>query len=372
MNNETSWLLTTVTWNKSSAFNNDTGTTDSAAIYVFTPAPYAAKQVLASFLVFFGGIGFVGCCLIFYFLWKKPRKNPVRTYSFAQNLTMYVRSLCLSDLLSCAVSMPLVCLQMSLDVFQSGWVCKIVRYLNFVFPVITMNNLVVISLEKYLSTRPIPRTFRVSTVRKMIIAAWLLGILVMLFPAATFDGIRVDLNETHYTVICRNVELFYPFKLTCLLFPIQFVLPTLFIIYVNVSLIRTVWIKRKSQICYRMNNVFKVHLRATRIKGISLLIALTFAYIFPFSLFVVNIAYTQIAKPQRDFSTDYMIRYGTGSIAFLNPLLNFIIYFAQMKDFSEFLKRRFSRHNENGHRPKHGEHMENSIALKPRLDTSKR
>ena len=121
-----------------------------------------------------------------------------------------------------------------------------------------------------------------------------------------------------------------------------------------------------------MNNVFKAHLRATRIKGISLLIALTFAYIFPFSLFIVNTAYTQIARPQRDFSTDYMIRYGTGSIAYLNPLLNFVIYFAQMKDFGEFLKRRFFRHNENGHRPKHGEHMENSIALKPRLDTSKR
>ena len=368
-----------------------------------TPLPSTSLRLLRtrqnksspSSCFFFGGIGFVGCCLISYFLWKKPRKNPIQAYSFAQNLTMYVRSLCLSDLLSCAVSLPLVCLQMSLDVFQSGWACKIVRYINFVFPAITINNLVVISLEKYLSTRPMPQTFRVSTVRKMIISAWLLGILVMLFPAATYDGVRVDLNETHYTVICRNVELFYPFKLTLILFPIQFVLPTLFIIYVNVSLIRTVWIKRKRQICYRMNNVFKVHLRATRITGISLLIALTFAYIFPFSLFIVNTAYTQIAKPQRDFSTDYMIRYGTGSIAYLNPLLNFIIYFAQMKDFSEFLKRRFSRHNENGHRPKHGEHVENKsnmadssliqlgllksrtcagrdvAPLKPRLDTPK-
>ena len=187
--------------------------------------------------------------------------------------------------------LPLVCLQMSLDVFQSGWACKIVRYLNFVFPAITINNLVVISLEKYLSTQPMPQTFRVSTVRKMIISAWLLGIHVMLFPAAAYDGVRVDLNETHYTVICRNVELFYPFKLTLILFPIQFVLPTLFIIYVNVSLIRTVWIKCKRQICYRMNNVFKAHLRATRIKRISLLIALTFVYIFPFSLFIVNTAY---------------------------------------------------------------------------------
>ena len=366
MYNETSCLLSTATWNKSS-FNNDTETT-GLTIYVFTPAPYAAKHILCFLLAFLGGTGFVGCCLIFYFLWKKPKTNALQAHSFAKNLTMYVRSLCLSDLLSCAVSLPLVCLQMSLDVFQSGWVCKIVRYLNFVFPVITINNLVVISLEKYLSTRPIPRTFRVSTVRKMIIAAWLLGILVMLFPSATYDGIRVDLNDTHYTVICRYVEFFYPFKITLILFPIQFVFPTVFIIYVNVSLIRTVWIKRKRQLSCNMNNAFKAHLRATRIKGISLLIALTFAFIFPFSLFIVNTAYTQIAKPQRDFSTDYMIRYGTGSIAFLNPLLNFIIYFAQMKDFREFLRKRFYRkRNKVENQPKDltGKRMANNIALKP-------
>ena len=369
-NNQTSGFLNTVVWNKSSAFNNDTGTNDSA-IYVFTPALYAAKQVLCFLLACFGGIGFVGCCLILYFLRKKPRKNPLQANSFAKNLNTYVRSLCLSDLLSCAVSMPLVCLQMSLDVFQSGWVCKIVRYLNFVFPVITINILVVISLEKYLSTRPIPRTFRVSTVRKMIIAAWLLGILVMLFPSATYDGIRVDLNDTHYTVICRYVEFFYPFKITLILFPIQFVFPTVFIIYVNVSLIRTVWVKRKRQLSCNMNNAFKAHLRATRIKGISLLIALTFAFIFPFSLFVVNAAYTQIAKPQRDFSTDYMIRYGTGSIGYLNPVLNVIIYFAQMKDFREFLKKRFSRRTKREYQPKDltGEYKANRLALKPRLDT---
>ena len=369
-NNQTSGFLNTVAWNKSSAFNNDTVTNDSA-IYVFTPALYAAKQVLCFLLACFGGIGFVGCCLILYCLRKKPRKNPLQANSFAKNLNTYVRSLCLSDLLSCAVSMPLVCLQMSLDVFQSGWVCKIVRYLNFVFPVITMNILVVISLEKYLSTRPIPRTFRVSTVRKMIIAAWLLGILVMLFPSATYDGIRVDLNDTHYTVICRYVEFFYPFKITLILFPIQFVFPTVFIIYVNVSLIRTVWVKRKRQLSCNMNNAFKAHLRATRIKGISLLIALTFAFIFPFSLFVVNAAYTQIAKPQRDFSTDYMIRYGTGSIGYLNPVLNVIIYFAQMKDFREFLKKRFSRRTKREYQPKDltGEYKANRLALKPRLDT---
>ena len=106
MYNETSWLVTTATWNRSS-FNNDTETT-GPTIYVFTPAPYAAKHVLCFLLAFLGGTGFVGCCLILYFLWKKPKPNPLQAHSFAKNLTMYVRSLCLSDLLSCAASLPLV------------------------------------------------------------------------------------------------------------------------------------------------------------------------------------------------------------------------------------------------------------------------
>ena len=269
MNNEPSWLLNTVTWNKSSAFNNDTGATDSAAIYVFTPAPYAAKQVLAFFLVFFWRNRIYRLLSHFLLSVEKAKKKSTTGIFFCtesdhvckKSLSVRPAFLC-GILASCLFADVVGCV-------PKRWACKIVRYINFVFPAITINNLVVISLEKYLSTRPMPQTFRVSTVRKMIISTWLLGIHVALFPAATFDGIRVDLNETHYTVICRNVELFYPFKLTLILFPIQFVMPTLFIIYVNVSLIRTVWIKRKRQICYNMNNVFKVHLRATRIKGIS-------------------------------------------------------------------------------------------------------
>ena len=327
-NNQTSRFLTTVTWNKSSAFNNDTGTNDSA-IYVFTPAPYAAKQVLYFLQACFGGTGFVGCCLILYFLWKKPRKNPLKANSFAKNLAMYVRSLCLSDLLSCAVSLPFVCLRMSFDVFQGGWACKIVRYLNCHHDQQSSSDK---SREVFVNS-PYPTKISCLDSAENDYNSMVIRNVVMVFPAAPYDGTRVDLNDTHYTVICRNVELFYPFKISLILFPIQYVFPTLFIIYVNVSLIRTVWVKHKRQISCNMNNAFKAHLRATRIKGISLLIALTFAFIFPFSLFIVNVAYTQIAKPQRDFPTNYIIRYGTGSIAYLNPLLKFIIYFAQMKDF---------------------------------------
>ena len=136
------------------------------------------------------------------------------------------------------------------------------RYFQIVFPAITINNLVVVSLEKYLSTRTVPRTLSFSTVR-----AWMLGLVVMLFPVAAVDGIRVDLNETHYTVICRKDADFYPFKIVLILVPVQYVLMGISIIYINICLLKTVWASGRRKIGNGVNNAFKAHLRSKMIKG---------------------------------------------------------------------------------------------------------
>ena len=136
-----------------------------------------------------------------------------------------------------------------------------------------------ISLEKYLSTRKVPRTFSVSTVRKMIFCAWVLGLVISLFPSVAYDGIRVNLNSTHFTVVCRYDRDFYPFILTHLLAPIQYVLPSIFVIYIKVCSLKTVLTRRRWNTSNVVNNAFKAHLRAQRIKGTTLLVALTFAFI---------------------------------------------------------------------------------------------
>lgn len=307
--------------------------------YVFTPAGITAKRVLCFILSIVDAVGFLGNCLVFFFLKEKSARNPVRGNRFVKNLNLYLRSLCLSDLLSCAISLPLLCIQILFDVFQSGWECKMVRYLNFVFPVITINNLVVISLEKYLSTRKVPHTFSSVTVRKMIIFAWCLGSLFMLLPAAAYDGKRVDLNHTHFTIICKNNERFYPFKITLLIFPLQYVFPCIFVTYVNLSLLKTMWGRGTRRIRNGVSNTFKDRLMATRIKGTILLVALTFGFIVPCLFFTGNMAYTQIAKPQRTFAKDFIFRYGGGGIAAcFSSAINFVIYFAQMKNFRVYLK----------------------------------
>ena len=335
--NPASWLPSNVTAEDSEQWKNLTEVVGPT--YVFTPAGTTAKCALCVVLSATGAVGFLGNSLIFLFLSKKKSRNPIQSSRFMTKLNIYLRSLSLSDLLCCAVSLPLLCIQILFDLFQSDWPCKIVRYFNFVFPVITINNLIAISLEKYLSTRSFPRTFSSSTVRKMIICAWALGLVVTVFSAAPFSGISLDLNNTHYTVICRADKDFYSFRMGVFLVPIQYVLPSIFIMYFNICLLKTVWTRGRRQIGNGMKSVFKAHLRAQRIKGTTLLVALTFAFIIPYFFYIGNRVYTQIAKPQRDFSDDYLIRYSSAGIAFCTSVLNFIIYFAQKKDFRLFVKK---------------------------------
>ena len=76
----------------------------------------------------------------------------------------------------------------------------------------------------------------------------------------------------------------------------------------------------------------------------------TFAFIIPYLLFVTNVAYTRIAKPQRGFATDFIARSTAGVTAYCSSVINFILYFAQMKDFPEFLKKVLPRNGRHKNR----------------------
>ena len=320
---------------------------NASAVYVFMPIDSTVKSIICSILASIGIMGFLGNSLIFYFLWKKPikRRSLIQKSPFVRNFNLYVRSLSLSDILASAISIPLVCIQILFDVFQNGWACKIVRYLNFIFPSITINNLIVISLEKYLSTRSIPRTFTTKAVRRMIIWAWVFGMVFMLLAATPYGGIRLDLNQTHYTTICFYKYQFYPFRMPLVVVVVQYILPGSFITFVNFCLLKTIWIRGNRAMIKGLNNAFKAKLIATRMKGMTLLILITFAFIVCYFFFLANLLYNHIAKPYRDFQTDFISRYGFGGIVFLNGVMNVVIYFVQMSDFREFLWRSFCKKN---------------------------
>ena len=262
---------------------------------------------------------------------------------FEKNFNFYIQSLAISDALSAAISLPAICIDMYFDLFQRGWGCRIVRYLNIVFATITMNNLVVIGIERYCSTRQVPRTFQNSTVKRMVFIAWIAGCFFAFLPAATYKGIRYDLNETHYTIVCKYDNQYLPFRITFLSYIIFiYILPSIVIIRICVLLIITVWRRTRQAIDVQRDNAFTLARKAARIRGICIVITLMFAFVIPYYLYVTYVIYNMVAKPYINFETDYIIRHTNAIIALSNCAINVIIYLVQMKDFRSFLKKQFT------------------------------
>ena len=321
------------------------GTEPTSKIYVFLPALPATKRIIVMVMVMVGILGAAGNGLILYFLSRKKEKCFLKSTPFVRNLHSFIRSLAISDVLSSVFSLPLVCLQIYFDFFQQGWLCKIVRYLNAVFPSITINNLLVISVERYLSTRNVPRSFSVSTVHKLIVLAWVAGAVAMVAPTVTMKGIKYAANVTHFTIECTADTNYAPFRYLLIGYMIvQFCLPAIFLLFINISLIKSVWDRGRIKVDIQRNNAIKNNMKKAKIRG-TILVILTFIFIvsyFPFVIYVGNITRR---SSLRDFQTDFTTRYSNLIMFYSNSAINVVVYLMQMKDFRAFLKRLFCGSN---------------------------
>ena len=324
---------------------NGTGLTNE--IYVYKPLGPKTTLALFLLLLLVGLVGFVGNVFVLCFLkTKRNTKSFLKACSFQRNFNIYVKSLAISDVLSSLISAPLVCVELYLDLFHTGLGCKIVRYLIILFPCVTINNLLVINIEKYFSTRIVPRTFRHSTVKKMVLTAWVTGCLIVSIPASTYKGLRFDLNETHYVVVCRFDEQYLPSRIIFLFFTaLQYIIPMMIIIRINISLIITVRTitKIRKTVDVQRDNVIKIKFRAATIRSTCLIIALTFAFIFAYLVYFAQIiTYHILSKVTIDFQTDFILRVVSALVAMTNAAVNFVLYLVQMQDLRAYINQKFA------------------------------
>ena len=311
----------------------------TASVYVVTPVGFDTKLILFVLFLIVGVIGLVGNILILYFLSKKKTVPFLQSSPFLRNFDLYMKSLALSDILSCSISVPLASVEIMYGVFQSGWPCRTVRYINVTFTFITINNLIAISVERFLSTRDVPKTFSVTSVRKIVYVAWIAGFLVSLAPAATMNGIKYDINATHYTVVCKPDTSYIPYRVTfASVVLIQYVLPSIALIGINIILARRVWKRRKGRVDILKDNAIRARVRLHQIKTTNLLIIVTLAFVIPYSLLLYYLAYAAIVKSSLDLRVDFVLRYSGAVLVFSNSAVNFFIYLVQMKDLRVFLK----------------------------------
>ena len=327
----------------SSGNSTGNGTALKSRIYVYNPLRYSLIITALFFSV--GLIGFVGNIFVLCFL-KADTKTKLflRTCAFEKNLNIYLRSLATSDVLSSFISVSIICVELNFDLFNMGWRCKLMRYLIILFPCITINNLLVINIEKYFSTRKVPRTFKPSTVKKMVLFAWLVGCVNVILPTLTFRGLRYNLNETHYTTVCRFDNHYLPFRIMYVSYAvIQYVIPMTIIIRINISLVLTVWkvTRKRKAINVQRDNGIKMKLRSAAVRSTCIIVALTLAFVIPYLFYFTQGIYNHVAKASIEFTTDFTVRAASALIAMANAVVNFLLYLLQMPDFRSFLKRKF-------------------------------
>ena len=324
---------------QSSVTNSTAAAAMTASVFVVTPVGFDTKLILFVLFLIVGVSGLVGNILILYFLSKKKSVPFLQSSSFLRNFDLYMKSLALSDILSCSISVPLASVEIMYDVFQSSWPCRTVRYISVTFTFITINNLIAISTERFLSTRAVPKTFSFTSVRKIVYAAWIAGLIVALAPAATMNGIRYHINGTHYTVVCKPDTRYLPYRATVVsVVLIQYFLPSIALIGINIILARRVWKRRKRRVDVLQDNAIRARMRSHQIKTTNLLIIVTLAFVIPYCLLLYYSAYVAIVKPPLDVQVDFVLRYSSAVLIFSNSAVNFVIYLIQMKDFRVFLK----------------------------------
>ena len=226
------------------------------------------------------------------------------------------------------------------DVLQYGWHCKVVRYFGVAFPSITINNLIAISTERFLSTRDVPKSFSGTTVRKLVYAAWIAGFLIVLAPTATMNLIRYDINATHYTVVCKPDTSYLPYRVLIVVFVLtQQLIPSIALICTNIIIARRLWKRGNRRINVQQDNSISARRRYLQIKGSSLLTIVTLAFVIPYSLLPFYFAFVVVAKPSVDFLDDFVMRYFSAVLFISSSAINFIIHLVQMNDFRAFLRK---------------------------------
>ena len=324
----------------------ENGTRLASKIYVFSPVSPYIRLTLVLLVVLVGIVGFVGNVLILCFLRSKKRATSfLKACSFQKNFDFYIKSLATSDALCSITANPAGCVELYFDIFQQDWACRADRYMTIFFPSVTMNNLLVVSIEKYFSTRKVPLVFKYHTVKKLVCLAWLAPIFYVLIPAATFKGtVRYDLNETHYTVSCKYDKEYLPFRI---MFPayilFQYFIPSIIIIIISICLISTLPKSMKRTINVQQDNAIRAMMRAAKRRGIIISVTIMLAFVVPYLLYFAQVIYNMATKADISYDIDYVIRYGSGVLAFSNSAVNVIIYCVQMKDFRAFLKEQFNK-----------------------------
>ena len=150
-------------------------------------------------------IGVSSNSVVLYVKWTQ-RKDKIKRKKkgYRGIFDRFIVSLAMSDLLACTISYPLLLVEFSSNFLElfSGCIGSRLVFASLAF--ITINNLIVLGLDRWFAVFRPTETFRNSLIRKLLVVSWLLGLMespTLIF--SVFERKKHFIGELDYTWICQ-------------------------------------------------------------------------------------------------------------------------------------------------------------------------
>ncbi|EDO45120.1 predicted protein [Nematostella vectensis] len=304
--------------------------------YTFMPLEYPAKVSLTVTAYTIGILAAVGNALIIHF--TRTEKRAARALGRA-HASYFVLSLATSDLCASIISIPLSTTQMFIDFLTSDWRCKAYRTVIISFPVITINNLVVIAVERYLA---VLRPFHLPSnrlVKVLIAGAWVAGVLMTMVYTATSGMIPAIIDQDHFTLVCFTDDTVTTHRVMVLIFiVIMNLIPTIGLLIIAILITRHL---NKRTVSPEVRSNQKSD--AWKHKTTRMFVTIVVSFAAPYLLWFVYIALNITVKPDLRFAEEFIIRYSFSIMALSNGMVNVFIYFSYIKQLRKRLRSVFDR-----------------------------
>ncbi|XP_001627880.2 neuropeptide S receptor [Nematostella vectensis] len=137
------------------------------------------------------------------------RPKPIITTRLQGRLTIkyFVRSLALSDLMSALLAIPLLLAELTTDFLSSDLVCRVHRYFQIVPIFITITNMVLLGVERYLIIYYPHKAPSRMACKRMVVVAWFVGAtLAVIHPGCTSMLKTYPIGTDQYTRLCKVAE----------------------------------------------------------------------------------------------------------------------------------------------------------------------
>ncbi|EDO30902.1 predicted protein [Nematostella vectensis] len=306
--------------------------------YVWTSVPYGLRWVFGSIMVFVAVCSVCGNTLVLYL----DRPKPIITTRLQGRLTTkyFVRSLAMSDLMSALVTIPLLLAELTTDFLSSDLVCRVQRYFQAVPIAVTITNMVVLGVERYLIIYYPHKAPSRMACKRMVVVAWFVGAtLAVVHPGCTSVLKTYPIGTDQYTRLCTVAEDPLSRALNLAITIVGIFIPALTLVVTSIRVLMYLHRKRRQTCPGQPSSSITSTLRHYKLSYMAASVILVFfcPYLFTFvytSLIVGNFIDTTIAD-------EYTNRTVGLVIILVNCMVNPLIYLVLLPEMRQKAKEAF-------------------------------